>query len=53
LWTRFFPVVKRLREEIKNKTIGEMKFMISNFMVPIKDKDRVKNREQGGGGNLE
>lgn len=49
LWTRHFPLIDRLKEEIQNKTIGELRFFTSNFMVPIKEVDRLKKKEMGGG----
>jgi len=49
LWTRFFPVVDRMREEIANKTIGDLNFFNSNFILPIKDVARCREKELGGG----
>ena len=36
-----------------NKSIGELNYFISNFMVPIKDKERLNKKELGGGAILE
>ncbi len=50
LWTRHFPLIDRLKQEIfAKKTIGNLKFFSSNFMVPIKDVERLKQKELGGG----
>jgi dihydrodiol dehydrogenase / D-xylose 1-dehydrogenase (NADP) len=53
LWTRHFPLVDRLRQELKNKTIGELRFFSSNFMVPIQNVERLKQKEMGGGATYE
>ncbi len=50
LWTRHFPFMDRLRQEIfGKKSIGNLKFFSSNFMVPIKDVERLRQKELGGG----
>ncbi len=49
LWTRFFPSILKLKQELDNGTIGEVKVYNGNFTVPIKDKDRLNNKELGGG----
>lgn len=53
IWTRFFPVVKMVKQDIDEKKIGELKFMISNMMIPNKDMVRVRSKEYGGGSILE
>jgi len=53
LWTRFFPIISRIKEEIAKGEIGDLKFFISNFMVPIKDIDRIRKLELGGGAILD
>jgi dihydrodiol dehydrogenase / D-xylose 1-dehydrogenase (NADP) len=53
IWTRFFPAIERLREELKIGTIGEVKFVQANFFVNIKNVERVRNKELGGGGVLD
>lgn len=53
IWTRFFPAIDKIKAEIDNKTIGDLKFYIGNFMVPIKDVERIKSKELGGGGILD
>ena len=49
LWTRHFPVIARLKEELKNKTIGELRFFTSTFTNPINTTERIKLKELGGG----
>lgn len=49
LWTRHFPSIARLKQELRCGTIGDLKFFTSNFMVPIKEIDRMKLKELGGG----
>jgi len=49
LWTRFFPTIQRLKSELAQGTIGEVKYFNSCFMVPIKDVARIKNKSLGGG----
>ena len=53
LWTRFFPIVKKFKEECTNGSIGDIKYIISNFMVPINAVERLKEKDLGGGGLLE
>jgi len=53
LWTRFFPVVDRIREEIAKQSIGEVKMFQMNFFVPINMNDRLKLKELGGGAALD
>lgn len=53
IWTRFFPAIDRLREELRNKTIGEVKIVQANFFVNIKNVERVYSKELGGGGVLD
>lgn len=49
LWTRHFPFIDKLKDELEKNTIGDLKFFSSNFMVPIKDVERLKQKELGGG----
>jgi dihydrodiol dehydrogenase / D-xylose 1-dehydrogenase (NADP) len=53
IWTRFFPLIERLREELRIGTIGEIKLVQANFFVNIKDIERVRSKELGGGGVLD
>jgi dihydrodiol dehydrogenase / D-xylose 1-dehydrogenase (NADP) len=49
MWSRFFPVYDIIRSELHNKSIGNVKFVSANFMVPINEVERVKDKELGGG----
>lgn len=49
LWTRFFPVIDLLRQELEKKTIGDVKFFSSSFLLPIKDTPRIREKKLGGG----
>lgn len=42
-----------VKQDIDEKKIGELKFMISNMMIPNKDMVRVRSKEYGGGSILE
>lgn len=53
IWTRHFPIINRLREELKQGTIGEVKCVQANFLVNIKDVDRLRKKELGGGAILD
>lgn len=53
LWTRHFPLISRLKQELKKGTIGELRFFSSNFMVPIREVERLKQKEMGGGSTYE
>lgn len=53
LWTRFFPVITQVKRDIQNNNIGELKYLISNMMIPNKDVMRVRSKEYGGGSILE
>lgn len=54
MWTRHFPILAKLKKEIEeNKAIGDLKFLSTNFMVPINHVDRLKDKKLGGGAILE
>ena len=53
LWTRFIPVTDRIKEKIANDAIGEVKFFSGNFTAAIRDVERIKNKQLGGGAILE
>jgi predicted dehydrogenase len=48
MWTRYFPVVKKLNELIKNGTIGDILY-VSGTKGIYTDKDRICTKEYGGG----
>ncbi len=43
IWTRHFPLIERLKSEVKN--IGDIQIFNSNFTVQFE----LKNKELGGG----
>jgi dihydrodiol dehydrogenase / D-xylose 1-dehydrogenase (NADP) len=49
LWTRFFPIVDKLRGHLHKNSIGEVKFFGSSFFLPIKDVPRIREKDLGGG----
>ena len=49
IWTRFFPVIDRMKKEVANGAIGELKFYSGHFLLPVKDMERVKNKLLGAG----
>jgi dihydrodiol dehydrogenase / D-xylose 1-dehydrogenase (NADP) len=54
LWTRFFPVIQKLKQEISNQTIGpQVNYFCGTFLAPIKDIERIKHKELGGGAILD
>jgi len=53
LWTRFFPVINKLKEELTKKTIGDLLLFNSMFIQPISDVERINQKELGGGVTLD
>jgi len=49
VWSRFFPAYKKLREELKAGTIGDLKLVTVNFGVKIEHVERLIRKELGGG----
>jgi len=49
VWSRFFPSYKKLREEVKAGTIGDLKLVTANFGVKIDDVERLTRKDLGGG----
>jgi hypothetical protein len=44
----------KLREELAKKTIGpQVNYFCSTFLAPLKDIERIKSKELGGGAVLE
>lgn len=46
-------MINQVKKDIKNNNIGELKYLISNMMIPNKDMERVRSKEYGGGSILE
>jgi dihydrodiol dehydrogenase / D-xylose 1-dehydrogenase (NADP) len=53
LWTRFFPATERLRSELKNDAIGQVKIVQANFFARINQVERVRRKDLGGGAILD
>lgn len=54
IWTRFFPIIDKLKREIANKTIGpQVNYYCGTFLAPTKNVERVKNKDLGGGAILD
>jgi dihydrodiol dehydrogenase / D-xylose 1-dehydrogenase (NADP) len=54
LWTRFFPLIQKLKQELANGTIGpQVNYFCSSFLAPIRGVERVKSKELGGGAMLD
>ncbi|KAL4220384.1 hypothetical protein ACF0H5_020787 [Mactra antiquata] len=53
VWSRFFPSYNKIRQELTNTTVGDVKLVNVNFCVPISEIERVKNAKLGGGGCLD
>jgi len=53
IWSRCFPVYRRLSEELKSGTIGDIWQVLVSFGVPIHNVDRIKSKELGGGSVLD
>ncbi|XP_025087969.1 trans-1,2-dihydrobenzene-1,2-diol dehydrogenase-like [Pomacea canaliculata] len=52
-WTRFFPTVRALQEELKAGTVGTVKIVRVPFCIPISHVDRAVKKALGGGGLLD
>lgn len=50
VWTRCFPIYRKIKEEIRSGNLGEIQHVQCQFMVPICQVDRIKKPELGGGG---
>lgn len=54
MWTRYFPVTRRVRELIASGTIGEVCYATADFGVAMDgDLQRIWDPEKGGGGLLD
>ncbi|KAK7099402.1 hypothetical protein V1264_003545 [Littorina saxatilis] len=52
-WTRFFPAVLRMQEEIQAGNLGHINFLRANFCVPASSVQRLTKKEMGGGGLMD
>ena len=53
IWTRFFPIIDKIKQDLTARTIGDLNFFSGNFFAPIKNVERVRLKELGGGGILD
>ena len=53
IWTRFFPIIYRIKQDLAAHTICNLNFFSGNFTAPIKNVERVRLKELGGGGILD
>ncbi len=55
MWTRFFPAVRRIREMIEEKVLGEIRFVQADFFhhLPFDAEHRLYNPNLGGGALLD
>ncbi|XP_064650183.1 trans-1,2-dihydrobenzene-1,2-diol dehydrogenase-like [Lineus longissimus] len=49
IWSRFFPIYTKIREEVTNGTIGDAMHVSVKFMHKIAWKPRMSDKAQGGG----
>ncbi|ENN79502.1 trans-1,2-dihydrobenzene-1,2-diol dehydrogenase [Dendroctonus ponderosae] len=52
IWSRFFPVYRRVRQLLDASAVGEPRFVSTAFGDRLEDLDRVKRKELGGGATL-
>ncbi|XP_060582302.1 trans-1,2-dihydrobenzene-1,2-diol dehydrogenase-like [Ruditapes philippinarum] len=53
VWSRWFPVYEKIREELVAGSIGDPRLVQANFCVPIIDIPRIRDIKVGGGGALD
>jgi len=53
IWSRFFPAYQKMREDLANKTIGDILQVSVNFGTILTHKDRCRLKELGGGATLD
>ena len=47
-------MIQKLKQELANHTVGpQVNYFCGTFLAPIKDVERIKNKELGGGAVLE
>ena len=49
LWSRFFPVYHKLREQLKENAVGKVNYVTANFGANIQRFARLKEKSLGGG----
>ncbi|XP_044751974.1 trans-1,2-dihydrobenzene-1,2-diol dehydrogenase-like isoform X2 [Coccinella septempunctata] len=53
VWSRCFPAYRKLEELIADGNIGEVLYLNVNFGFDLQNKERVKNKDLGGGAILD
>lgn len=53
MWTRFMPLIKKLKDIIENGVIGEVMSMTANLNFPMLHKERLVKPELAGGALLD
>lgn len=49
VWTRCFPIYRKIKEEIRSGNLGEIQHVQCQFFVPISRVERINKPELGGG----
>ena len=49
IWSRCFPVYRKIKEEVQSGNLGEIQHVQCQFCVPISHVDRITKPELGGG----
>ena len=49
IWSRCFPVYRKIKEEVRSGNLGEIQHVQCQFCVPISNVDRITKPELGGG----
>ncbi|XP_053403355.1 trans-1,2-dihydrobenzene-1,2-diol dehydrogenase-like [Mercenaria mercenaria] len=53
VWSRWFPVYEKIREELATGCIGDPRLVQANFCIPIANVGRINDIKVGGGGLLD
>lgn len=53
VWSRFFPSYQKLKKELADGKLGDVRLLEATFCVPISQVDRVNDLKLGGGGLLD
>lgn len=53
IWTRFFPATDRIRQEVADGNIGDVKYVRAEFGVPVGTAERLRKLELGGGAAMD
>ncbi|XP_064596840.1 trans-1,2-dihydrobenzene-1,2-diol dehydrogenase-like [Liolophura sinensis] len=53
VWTRFFPIFKRVLEELAKQTVGKARMLRVQFAFPAFSMERISNKALGGGALLD